>query len=105
MKGVCMIHQVFTVYDSKAEAFMSPFMFPSKGLAIRAFSDSLRKVDHPFSKHPEDFTLFCIGTYDDSKGKYSQPSTPESIGLALEFLEPEVLAKRGADLVKAESAE
>lgn len=77
---------VFSVYDSKVEAFMNPFFMNSKGEAIRAFSDTVADSKHPFAKHPADYTLFCLGTFDNSTGEFDRLSTPQSLGLAIEFI-------------------
>jgi len=81
-----MLMRVYTVYDSKTEAYMPPFFQPAKGAALRLFSDSVNDVNHTFNKHPSDFTLFELGTYDDSTAQFVTHSTPISLGLALEFV-------------------
>ena len=81
-----MIQKVFTIYDSKLEAYMQPFFMQSKGQAIRAFTDSVNDSQSQFNKHPEDFTLFQIGEYDDATARIQNLSTPQSLGVALEYL-------------------
>lgn len=81
-----MILKVFCVYDSKVEAYMSPFFMHSRGQAIRSFTDTLADPSTQFSKHPGDFTLFELGEYDDSTAKFSMLNTPLSLGVASEFL-------------------
>lgn len=61
-----MILKVFAVRDTKAQAFLQPFYSPSVGSAMRAFSDAVNDKSCPFNKHPEDYLLYEIGTYDDS---------------------------------------
>jgi hypothetical protein len=80
-----MITQIFTVYDSKAAAYMFPFQEQSVGAALRAFLDSLENEQHIFFKHSADFTLFHIGTFDNSTAKFDQFKTPISIGLGSEL--------------------
>lgn len=60
-----MILQIFAVYDSKADAYLQPFFMPSKGQAMRSFQDLSNEPKTQFNKHPEDFTLFHIGEFDD----------------------------------------
>lgn len=59
-----MTQQIFTVYDSKAEAYLSPFAANTPGLAERMFTDMVQTQGHQFALHPEDYTLYRIGTYD-----------------------------------------
>lgn len=80
-----MISKVFCVYDSKMEAYMNPFLMATKGQAIRAFSDTANDPQSAFSKHPEDYTLFEIGEYDDSTGRYAMYDAKIALGIALEF--------------------
>ena len=80
-----MIYRVYTVYDSAAESYMQPFYLPSKGQAIRSFTDAVNDPSHAFSKYPDDYTLFELGSYDDSKAQFFLLSAPKSIGVAVEF--------------------
>lgn len=83
-----MLHQIFTVYDSKAQAYLQPFYAPTKGAAIRVFSDICNDGTHPFNRHPEDYTLFALGEFDDNNGKLLSLTTPAPIGKAIEFVQP-----------------
>lgn len=67
-----MTQHVFTIYDSKAEAYLSPFTANTVGLAERMFSDMVNQPGHTFNLHPEDYTLYRIGTYDTSDAALSQ---------------------------------
>lgn len=74
-----MILQIFSVYDVKAEAFLQPFFVPSKGLAVRAFTDAANDDKHQFSQHREDFTLHHLGEFDDVKCSFSMLKVPVPI--------------------------
>lgn len=80
-----MITKLFSVYDSKSEAYMQPFHAPSKGAAIRSFSDCLSDPSHPFAKHPGDYSLFELGSYDDSTASFSILEAKLSLGCGLDF--------------------
>lgn len=81
-----MLMKIYSVYDSKIEAFMQPFFMPAKGAALRAFSECVNDEKHQFGKYPGDFTLFEIGSFEDSSGTLEMWSTPISLGLGIEFL-------------------
>lgn len=83
-----MYFSIFTVHDIKAEAYLPPFTLPTRGLAIRAFNTMANDATHAFSQHPEDYTLFVLGTFDDSTGLIKPFATPEPIGKAIDFIEP-----------------
>lgn len=80
-----MLLQAFTVFDSKAEAYLPPFYMSTKGQAVRAFTDSANDPNHAFHKHPEDYTLFLVGTWDDATAFIHLEKTPVPIGKAIEF--------------------
>jgi len=80
-----MNNQVFAVYDSKAKYFRNPFIMRTKGEAIRAFTDIANDDASEISKHAEDFTLFHLGTFNEEKGCYENLTSPNSLGIAVEF--------------------
>lgn len=77
---------IYAIYDSKAEAFMTPIFVDKDGQALRDFQDAVMNKDSVFNRHPEDYTLFKIGTYDQNKGKISSLDTPVSMGVGIEYL-------------------
>lgn len=77
--------KVFSIYDSKAEIFLNPFMSKTKGEALRILSNVVNDPSHQFCMHAADFTLFELGAWDDVSAKYTMHMTPQSIGLLLEF--------------------
>lgn len=83
-----MIQLVFTVFDSAAGAYLTPFFMSSRGLAIRSFKAAANDGNHQFGQYPKDYTLFHLGQYDDSDGSFSLVPTPEPMGKAIEYLEP-----------------
>lgn len=84
-----MLMKVFSIYDSKVEAYMKPFFDQTKGSAIRAVTEAVNDSSTTFSKYPADFTLFELGTYDDSSAQFDLYSSPVSIGVLLEFVKTE----------------
>ncbi len=78
---------IYTVHDVKAETFMPPFFVPSKGLAIRAFEDCVNSKDHHFGKHPADYTLFHLGSFDTDTGEFDLIDK-QSVGNGVEFVNP-----------------
>lgn len=80
-----MIHRVFTVYDSKAHAFLLPFFATTADVAIRMFAQAVNEENSNFWRYPDDFTLFEIGSYDDLEAKLMPLETPHSLGLAIQY--------------------
>lgn len=57
--------KIFSIHDSKAEAYLSPFYCRTKGEAIRMFETTCKDESTQFNKYPSDFTLVEIGTYNE----------------------------------------
>lgn len=81
-----MIHKLFTIYDVKADAYLPPFILPKIEMAQRTFGDCIAAEDHQFSQHPEDYTLFDLGTYNDENAQYELYNAPHSLGNGLEYV-------------------
>lgn len=58
----------FSVFDSKAKAFGTPFFASNDQVALRMFSASINSGDSYVAKFPADFTLFRVGDWDDEHG-------------------------------------
>jgi len=81
-----MIHHIFSVYDSKAGAYTQPFYAVNARVAIRMFTELANDPKHTFGTHPEDFTLFELGTFDDATAQIIQVDVKSSaIGKAIEY--------------------
>lgn len=61
--------KVFTVYDSAADYYSPPFYTRTRGEAVRAVALVLRDPEHVFSRHTSDYSLWCLGTWDDQAGE------------------------------------
>ena len=82
-----MIHHVFTVHDVKAQAYLPPFILPKREMAIRTFSDCVNSDSHQFAAHPEDYTLFELGFFDDETALYNLRNAPQSLGNGVDFVQ------------------
>lgn len=60
---------ICSIYDKATEAYMRPFQAQSQGQAVRMFEDLVTQPDHELAKHPEDYALFQVGTFDDTIGE------------------------------------
>lgn len=72
---------IYSVFDSKLATFSRPWYELTDAAAIRVFSDAVNDSSNPnnqWFKHPEDFSLFCIGEFVDSSGEVI-PKVPESL--------------------------
>jgi hypothetical protein len=67
-----MILFVVCVKDRAADVFNRPFFVPHRNVAIRDFTDEVNRVavDNQLNKHPDDFDLYLLGEFDDSRGAF-----------------------------------
>jgi len=87
-----MVSLVFAVYDAAVKSYAQPFLMTTEGQALRGFMDACEDQKTNLAKHPEDYTLFKLGSYDDATGKYTNLHTPESLGGAIKFKKVELKA-------------
>lgn len=68
-----MIHNVYSVFDSKLATFDRPFYMLSDASAIRSFSDAVNEpneLTRHWHRHPEDYSLFHLGKFNDLVGEF-----------------------------------
>lgn len=80
------MQKIFTVHDSKAQAYLPPFYMRTKGEAIRAFETTVKDTNSQFNKYPHDYTLVELGEFDDNTGSIISLPAPLIISNASEFL-------------------
>lgn len=63
---------MIAVRDSATECFGRPFFVATRAQGVRSFTDEVRRVDNgnDLNKHPDDFTLYSLGIFDDSSGMF-----------------------------------
>lgn len=63
-----MLYRIYSVFDVQAQAYAAPFFLQRDEIAVRAFRDAVMNPEHPMSKHPEDYRLYRLGTFNDADG-------------------------------------
>lgn len=63
-----MTYVLCSVYDEIADFYSPPFHAKTTSEAQRIFNDACNSGNSQLSQHPQDFKLYRIGSYDDSKG-------------------------------------
>lgn len=80
-----MILKAFSILDNKADSFGAPFFFPTTGQAVRAFKDLCNDPNSNVNRHPGDYRLYCIGTFDDAIGRLLGLDQVEPLGYATDY--------------------
>lgn len=67
-----MKHVIVSCKDVVAGMFMRPSFSPAAAVAVRGFRDEVnrRAEDNMLFRHPGDFELYELGTFDDVEGKF-----------------------------------
>lgn len=59
---------LYSVFDSKGGFHLSPFPAANDAVAARQFGEFCTNPETPMNKHPEDYSLKAIGSFDDESG-------------------------------------
>lgn len=76
---------VFVIRDSVSGVYDRPMVSRSEGEMIRDFGDIARDSKTRIGMHPEHFSLWNIGVYDDNTGMV-EPSEPVHVINAVDTL-------------------
>ena len=60
---------LYAIFDSASGIYDGPVPGHSDGQMIRSFSDFAVSDEHKIGQHPEDYTLFRVGTWNDGTGE------------------------------------
>lgn len=75
------------VFDTVSKVYAPPFYAVTKGEAIRSFANAVNdKNMGDLNKHPKDFLLYVIGSFEDTSGLLTAVSPPERLGLGSDFV-------------------
>ena len=68
-----MIYPVYCIRDAVLDAFEPPFVALHDAAASRSFRNALDDHDSPYSKNPEDYSLWRLGEFDTDAGLSAAP--------------------------------
>lgn len=67
---------IYAILDTKAQSHLQPWFVQNDDVAIRAFSDAVNDREHNIGKHPEDYHLVRIGSWDQATGSITAEPAP-----------------------------
>lgn len=70
---------VFVLKDAALDEFIRPFFTHNQNHAIRMFFDIVNDPHSEMGKHPEDFTLYELGAWETTDGKFEQLPQPKRL--------------------------
>ena len=68
--------KLYSLYDQKAEVFLTPVFFRAHGEAMRQVESESLKGDSMIGMHPEDFVLYYLGEFSIDTGEFQAESPP-----------------------------
>lgn len=77
--------KAFSIFDTKAEAFLTPFFSPNAATAIRTFETAVNDPSTDFNRYASDYHLFEVGAWSAATGDLT-PTHPISLGIGISFL-------------------
>lgn len=83
-----MLLRAYTLHDSKALTYSPPFFQHNDALAIRMLTDLVADTNTAPGRHPADFRMYCVGTYDDLTGSFTPHNIIEHVMDAISVLPP-----------------
>ena len=96
---------MYTFFDSAAQAFTNPFFMHNDGLAIRAFQDNINaETENNMKLHPEQFTLFKVAEWEDKEAKIQPLEPPLSISVGVTLVNDTTPKYSDVDLDMVHSA-
>ena len=54
----------YTIFDVASGTYMRPFFCGADGEATRGFNDIALDANHEVGKHPQDYTLYRMGSFN-----------------------------------------
>jgi len=67
---------VYVIYDSKAKVYNRPFYLLNDDIASRTASDLVTDKTNDLGRHPEDFIMFRLGSFDDQTAEFVLEPAP-----------------------------
>lgn len=79
--------KIISVRDIVADVFSQPQFAPNLGSAIRSFGDQCRNKTEGniIGAHPQDFELYELGEFDDSKAEFHCDNPPRQIAVGSNY--------------------
>lgn len=79
---------IFSIKDRAIDGYGDPFAQPSTQHAVRWFRDLINDASTPFAKHPDDYDLYTVGDYEETKGLLEPLKIPELIARGKDLINP-----------------
>ncbi len=62
---------LYAIFDTASGTYQKPIFARADGEIMREFQNICTDADHPCGAHPEDYSLFRLGNFNDQNGAVS----------------------------------
>lgn len=63
--------KAYSVFDEKADVWTQPFFQLNEATAQRVMANAVNSEGHNFNMNPEDYSLYCVGEWNDDTGVFT----------------------------------
>ncbi len=77
--------QIYAIFDTASATYQRPMFSRADGEIMREFQNICTDKEHPCGQHPEDYSLFRLGNFNDQTGKVTNENN-ECLSTGLEML-------------------
>lgn len=81
---------VFSLYDSSLSEFLPPAFFQTEAMFKRSILTLLKTTSDnnhiPLVNFPEQFMMYCLGSFDEKTGSFNLYAAPQQLGLVSSLL-------------------
>lgn len=84
-----MEYELYVIYDSASGHYTVPMAQDNDTVAIRGFVNEGMKEGSVWNSHPQDFTLYRVGTYYLNTGEIIASQTPEKVCNLADYIRKE----------------
>jgi len=60
--------QIYAIFDTCSGIYEKPFFHTADDAVRREFQDVATSADHPINKHPEHYSIWRLGNFDNTTG-------------------------------------
>ncbi len=60
--------QIYAIFDTCSGIYEKPFFHTADDAVKREFQDVVNTVDHPINRHPEHYSVWRLGNFDNLTG-------------------------------------
>lgn len=68
---------VFSILDRATKLYGAPMTFLHQGIALRSFTDQINDPQSDLFRHPQDYDLYELGTFDSETASFVGLHSPK----------------------------